>query len=150
MPDATKMTRRDWFRLRKLHPPPTRSQETTVGDDTIGLASIEHPPNYDGMDLSQLPPMREAILTPQQVQDLFADIAEVATDVLLMQRSSSASRATASKAETSQSLMIARNALLAKDLPRIQIRYRWQDRLWIDTLELKPEGYRIVRIAHPA
>ena len=149
MPKTDAISRREWFRLR-TRPTNTDTADLgkTVGDQSIGLTPIEHPPNYDGMDLSELPPMREALLTSQQVEDLFTDIAEVATDIMLMQRSGAESRASASKADSSRSLQVARNALLSREISRVQIRYRWQDRLWIDTLESSPPGYRIVRIAH--
>ncbi len=53
-------------------------------------------------------------------------------------------------ADTAKNLQLARAALLTGAIARIQIRYRWQDTLWIDTLESKPDGYRIIRIAHVA
>lgn len=157
MTDA-KMSRRAWFRLR----PPTQQEppapaaaiepirDPAVGQQTIGLAPVEQPPNHDGMDMSELPPMREAILSKEQVDELFADIEGLGTDVLLMQRRTAAARdrATASPANTANNLQIARTSLLSGKIPRVQIRYRWQDSLWIDTLEAKPEGFRIIRIAH--
>lgn len=158
----SKMSRRAWFRLRPPTPaaPPAAEppvapvakpiRDPTVGQQTIGLAPIEQPPNHDGMDLSKLPPMREAVLSPEQVSELFSDIEELGTDVLLMQRRSSAARdrATASLTNTANQLEIARTSLLSGKIPRVQIRYRWQDSLWIDTLEAKPDGFRIIRIAH--
>ena len=141
MHEPKKVSRRDWFRL---HLPggaarPACDRDPAVGEEACGLQSIEHPPNHDGMDLDELPPMREAVLGRDQVHELFADVEAHATEVLLMQRRG---------APTSQSLSVARSALLGGDLPRIQIRYRWQGSLWIDTLESRPDGYRLVRIAH--
>ena len=150
----TKMSRRAWFRLRpqlsEETPTPEPVRAAAVGEQTIGLSPVEQPPNHDGMDLSQLPPMREALLSQQQVDELFNDIEHLATDVLLMQRRTTAARdrATAAKADTATSLQVARASLCSGSIPRVQIRYRWQDSLWIDTLEVKPDGFRLVRIAH--
>ena len=104
------------------------------------MTAVAHPPNHDGMDLSELPPMREAILSPAQVESLFLDIEKLATEVLLMQRSTKTALASGTKATTSQQLNLGKAALLTGKVPRIQLRYRWQDKLWIDTLESKPEG----------
>jgi hypothetical protein len=112
------------------------------------LKPIEHPPNHDGLDLSELPPMREAILSVDQIQSLFTDIEQLATDVLLMQHSSNSQRANVAKADTGNKLALAKHALLNGQLQKLQIRYRWQDSLWIDTLATQADGYRLVRIAH--
>jgi hypothetical protein len=123
MAEGKKMSRRDWFRLV-----PRRSESETLegdapseavraaasmGASSRGLQSIPHPENHDGMDLAELPPMSEAFLSNEQVQQLFADIETLATDILLM-----------------------------------QIRYRWQSSHWIDTLERRDAGIRLVRITH--
>ena len=147
-------SRRDWFRLKKsrdgqmltpLAQQSNSSSETEVPSPT--MKSIEHPPNHDGMDLSELPPMREATLTSEQVADLFLDVAELATDVMLMQLTL-AGRAAASRVSTSAQLQAARESLLDGNLPRLQLRYRWNDAQWIDTLKQVPEGFHLVRIAH--
>ena len=158
MADSTKMSRREWFRLRlpepeaepQSTPPPPSAKEcsTAIGQSAVGLSDVVHPPNHDGMDLSELPPMREALLSAEQVEQLFSDIDQLGADILLMQRSSRAGRANVSSADTTRNLQIAKTSLLSGTISRIQIRYRWQDTLWIDTLESKPEGYRIIRIAH--
>lgn len=151
MSDSPKLSRRDWFRLRpataKQQPDSaSRSSEVSIGQDARGLQPIAHPENYDGLDLSQLPPMREAVLTAEDVRQLFADIETFATDVLLMQRTSRT--ATASRVHTSENLVAAKRALLGGRIRRLQLRYRWQDTAWIDTLEAHPNGFRVVRIAH--
>ena len=106
MNEKNKMTRRDWFRLRAPHQNQMLDQSApanTVTDaeadpqmDALNasppevkdvMTAVAHPPNHDGMDLSELPPMREAILSPAQVESLFLDIEKLATEVLLMQRS---------------------------------------------------------------
>ncbi len=161
MSESKKMSRRDWFRLRipkpKQEPKREPSQESTrqapMGQTAPGLQPIEHPVNHDMMDLSQLPPMREALLTREDVNDLFADISLLGTDILLMQRSARASRtaqATASRATSKEQLTSAREALLSGTIARIQIRYRWENASWIDTLETRQDGFRLVRISHEA
>jgi len=156
MTNSHKMTRREWFRLSKPHSPTntqTRPQSTdkperSMGQSTAELTPVEHPVNHDGMDLSQLPPMREALLSAEQIELLFADIEQFATDILLMQRSSRTAQATVSKASTSEQLSTAKNGLLSAKLKRLQIRYRWQNAAWIDTLESRPDGFRLIRIVH--
>jgi hypothetical protein len=147
MNDAKKLSRRDWFRLRIPHQNRLLSDsEATSGSES--LKPIVHPPNHDGMDLSDLPPMREAILAADQVNELFDDIEKLTTDVLLMQRTHGSPRANASRADTSSQLGFAKSSLLSGQLQRLQVRYRWKDSLWIDTLTAQGDGYRLVRIAH--
>ena len=161
MTDSPKISRRDWFRLRVPHqnqmldkrdtgPAKTEDSSNAISETATGLMPIEHPPNHDGLDLSALPPMREATLSKEQVITLFSDIEQLATDILLMQRMTGAQRADASKADSSTKLELAKSALLSGLVPRMQIRYRWQDQQWIDTLKRQDDGFHIVRIAHLA
>ncbi|NQV25522.1 MAG: hypothetical protein HQ518_14275 [Rhodopirellula sp.] len=119
-----------------------------MGEVPNGLQAIAHPVNHDGMDLAELPPMREALLSEDQVRQLFSDIESLASDILLMQRSARSQRAAASKVTTEEQLRMAQDALLSGDVPRVQIRYRWQEANWIDTLERRDDGVRLIRIAH--
>ena len=137
---ANNISRRDWFRLKLNRREPTLGQ-----GDKQQLKPVEHPPNHDGMDLSELPPMREALLNSAQVELLFGDIGQHGSDIQLFARSSPGARATI---DQSSSLLTAKQAILDSTVKRIQIRYRWQNSLWIDTLESSPEGYRLIRIAH--
>jgi hypothetical protein len=153
MSDSPKLSRRDWFRLRpatakQQSDSASRSSEVSIGQEARGLKPIAHPENHDGLDLSQLPPMREAVLRAEDVRQLFTDIESLATDVLLMQRTSRTANATASRVHTSESLNAAKNALLSGGIRRVQLRYRWENTSWIDTLETQPVGFRLVRIAH--
>ena len=148
MSDQQKLTRRDWFRLRK-----PASETNALGADQYpasqaALTPIEHPPNHDGMNLADLPPMREATLDANQVQALFSDIAQLGSEIMLMQRSDNARRASASQPNCTEKVELAKTALLSGTVNRVQIRYRWKDSLWIDTLSCQPDGYHIVRIAH--
>jgi hypothetical protein len=153
MSEPPKMSLRDWFRLRpsdakQRSKSANQSSENSIGQEARGLEPIAHPENHDGMDLSQLPPMREAVLTADDVLQLFADIEAHGTDVLLMQRASRTANATASRVQSSESLNVAKKALLSGEARRLQIRYRWENASWIDTLETRPDGYRLVRITH--
>ena len=168
MTDDSKMSRRDWFRLRprlsesggteskgtgsnRIESNATETNKAvnhSMGEVPNGLQAIAHPVNHDGMDLSELPPMREALLSEEQVRQLFSDIESLASDVLLMQRSARSQRATASRATTAEQLRTARDTLLSGSVPRIQIRYHWQEANWIDTLERRDNGVRLVRITH--
>lgn len=65
-----------------------------------------------------------------------------------MQRSTGAQRASASRAETVSQLEVAQASLLTGKIQRVQVRYRWQESQWIDTLSTQPDGYRLIRIAH--
>lgn len=168
MSDGNKMSRRDWFRLRSRRAqaenkptvtaaaaqPDAEQRETTastdhaMGETPNGLQPIAHPENHDGMDLAKLPPMREAVLTEEQVLQLFSDIEALGTDILLMQRSARSQRATPTKATSAEQLRAAQESLLAGAVPRVQIRYQWQETHWIDTLQRGTDGVRLVRIAH--
>ncbi len=139
------VTRRDWFRLRTN--PVGQLLDSPVSENQAGLQPIAHPENHDGLDLTLLPPMREALLTPAQVGSLFEDINVLASDVQLMQRSIEL-RQKATTLPVSTQLAVARDSLLTGQIPRLQIRYRWQEALWIDTLERRSDGVRLVRIQH--
>lgn len=169
MKNSHQLSRRDWFRLKlprqpsmlddpknelslEREPDSPLSSATEDGSPAAcdsGMKPIDLPPNHDGLDLSKLPPMREATISSEQVAALFSDIEQLATDVLLMQRTrGSHQRAETSKADTPSKLGLAQNALLEGAISRLQVRYRWQNQLWIDTLKRESDGFHIVRIAH--
>ena len=68
------MSRRDWFRLRPARddvkapvtdaPEPTR--EPVIGHGQETLRSVAIPENHGGINLADLPPMRESLLSKQQ------------------------------------------------------------------------------------
>ena len=155
------MSRRDWFRLRPRHVVPQASSPTDVteeptgdsrqhsmGESPNGLQPVAHPENHDGMNLAELPPMREALLSEEQVRQLFSDIEACASDIILMQRSATSRRATVSNTLTAEQFRIARETLLSGTVSRLQIRYHWQSANWIDTLERREDGVRLIRITH--
>jgi len=159
MPDSHRMSRRDWFRLLPrgaesetaidaAASEPVHTAAHSVGPTPHGLQAIPHPQNHDGMNLADLPPMREAFLSEEQVRQLFADIEALASEILLMQRLAGSAHATASSTNATGQLCMAQQSLLAGAIARVQIRYRWDDSHWIDTLERRDSGIRLVRIAH--
>ncbi len=147
MKDTAKVSRRDWFRLR-VNKSARSLGESDANGPATGLKPIEHPPNHDGLDLSELPPMREAELSVDDVKSLFADVEQFASDIQLTQQSNNRSRTSGQIDQDRDRLKIAKEALLSGAVNRLQIRYRWQNALWIDTLEDRPAGYRLVRIRH--
>ena len=98
--------------------------------------------------MALLPPVREALLSASQIEALFADIAILATNVVLMQRMNGSPRATATSVSANEQLSAAQTAFLEGNVQRVQIRYRWEETAWIDTLERKANEFRLVRIAH--
>lgn len=131
------MSRRDWFRLRRP------KVELMGSEQTSPLRPTEQPPNHDGMDLSELPPMHEAILNESQVRSLFSDIEQYASEIRLIAR-----RGPTTIKEQTASLRLAADNLLGGRLNKMQIRYHWQSANWIDTLEQQPQGFRLIRIQH--
>jgi hypothetical protein len=153
------MSRRDWFRLLPRGAEPETANNTaasepihaaahSMGPAPHGLQAIPHPQNHDGMNLADLPPMREAFLSEEQVRQLFADIEAFASEVLLMQRLAGSAHATASATSATEQLRTAQQSLLTGEIARVQIRYRWEDSHWIDTLARRDSDVRLVRIAH--
>jgi hypothetical protein len=72
---------------------------------------------------------------------LFNDLAGEATSVRLSSHSFAATTST-------EILTQAAGQLIGGKSNRLQIRYTWQNKSWIDTLIRTPEGFRLTRIAH--
>lgn len=159
MSDNARISRRDWFRLRPVRrvdePLPGNAMVASptqpahsMGQTQEALQPVNLPENHGGIDLAELPPMREMMLSEEQVRQLFADIVSQASEVLLMQRLPHAQSASAPTLSTPEQLSAAQVSLLSGSVPRLQIRYHWQEVNWIDTLERRAEGVRLVRIKH--
>jgi hypothetical protein len=133
------LSRRDWFRLRLPKPEP----DLLGADESGEMQPVADPPNHDGLDLSELPPVHEAILQPEQIRALFQDLERHATNVQLLARGASAT-----DEELAEYLHRTCEGLIEGRIKKLQVRYVWQEARWIDTLELKPNGIRIVRIKH--
>ena len=106
------------------------------------------PENHGGLDLTELPPMRESRLLKEQVQQLFSDIELLASNVLLMQRLPNMQSTSACSVTSTEQLHAAMISLISATLCRVQVRYRWEESNWIDTLERTENGFRLVRIQH--
>jgi hypothetical protein len=148
------ITRRDWFRLKQR--PDILSDSAAEAPARLprvldqNFDSIPLPPNHDGLDLSALPPICEAMLDAVKVSELANDISELGQEVTLMQRSAAEGQAVASKATTQSKLSLAFDSLLTGRIQRLQIRYHWNGANWIDTLERRNEQFRLVRVCHQA
>ena len=94
-----------------------------------------------GLSLDDLPSVHQATLAESQVRDLCRDLSAEATDIRLSCKG-------VSSAEPTQLLSRATESFLANEIKRLQIRYTWQNKFWIDTLDKTTEGVRLVRIAH--
>jgi len=145
-PSNETMSRRDWFRLRKSPSQPVPSQPPSDMMKTDKMKSVDEPVNHGGVDLSSLPPMHEALLDKKEVAALFSDLEQHAGDVQLIARS--ARNGAGNAPDQSVHLRLACERLLNGNIRKLQIRYQWQDAKWIDTLEMRPEGFRLVRIQH--
>lgn len=150
--DKKTVTRRDWFRLKKSHQNQLLT-DTRQNSAASALQPVAHPTNHIGMDLNELPPLCEASLSREQVAQLFCDIEQLASDVVLMQRTTGARQATAAGGTSNDQLQLAMHAMLDQKISRLQIRYRWQDADWIDTLESNSKTasestFRLIRISH--
>ncbi|MCA9131019.1 MAG: hypothetical protein R3C12_21680 [Planctomycetaceae bacterium] len=156
MPENTRMSRRDWFRLRPARDDvkapvidaPELTREPVIGHGQETLRPVAVPENYGGINLADLPPMRESLLSKEQVAQLFSDIELLGSNVLLMQRLPNAQRTSASSVASADQLKAAMISLVAGTIARVQIRYRWEESNWIDTLERTENGFRLVRIQH--
>jgi hypothetical protein len=150
------MSRRDWFRLRPQRSEAQTSSETTavvdrkpvMGQSQEALQPVAFPENHGGVNLTELPPMCEGLLSVEQVRQLFSDIESLASQILLMQRLPNAQRATTQALSTPEQIRAAETTLLSGAMPRVQIRYHWESVNWIDTLERREDGIRLVRIKH--
>ncbi len=139
------LSRRDWFRLKPAAPSPTADSSTgnSVGINA-GTKRVPNPINHAEMDLSELPPMREAQLNADQLQLLCTDLSAHATDINLR------GIQTTSQTRNDKSILLkhACEQLNTGAVQRLQIRYNWSGYHWIDTLEAADSGYRLIRIRH--
>lgn len=88
-----------------------------------------------------VPPMWQAGLDAGAIEQLFADLT-VAVEVLSVQGKAGAGQYASAEPLT---LASARERLMSGEFPGVQIRYRFEDREWIDTLLRVAHGFRLVR-----
>lgn len=92
---------------------------------------------------AMLPQLSSAILDAATLSALFADLSACAeVDQVLVKDAAGTNAATAPSLDAAQSA-------LAAGARAVQIRYRWQERWWFDTLMRTPDGVRIVRMPVP-
>ena len=115
--------------------PPKSTNPTLIGDrirPTRRLVPV-------GESEMELPPIREAFLTPRSLDALFADLAQYTRNVRLTM---------SAKSTTPVALATAHEQLASGQITKLQIRYEWEQTSWIDTLERRGSGFRLVRIQH--
>jgi hypothetical protein len=148
---SKKLSRRDWLGLRFAKKSASRRENELNSRHHLaahGLTPIAAPPSFDNLEPSQFPQLREAMLTTDQVEELFSDIQQFATDVTFVRKLSVGKNQRTTGADSTAQLSSVKVSLLTGKLARLQIRYRWQSETWIDTLERQGSNFRLVRIAH--
>ena len=88
-----------------------------------------------------LPPVFQGLLDNDQLQQIFTDLKACAQVLHVQVRSAGAPRA-----DRHASLDEVFQLLQAGQIRSAQIRYRYQDDVWCDTLLAKSDGVRLVRI----
>jgi hypothetical protein len=97
-----------------------------------------------GQDLD-MPALRVADLDEAGIDDLFMDLSAAGELFEVVVKASSRARC----ASTACSLDAAREALRSEDVLAVQVRYRFEDRAWCDTLMRSAGGARLVRAELP-
>lgn len=93
---------------------------------------------------NELPEMTEAVLSDDEVAALVRDLHSLTEvdEIILKAGPGSADD------ESQPSLDEAAQLLLERNVRGVQIRYRYDDARWMDTLMPTAEGIRLVRIRH--
>ncbi len=94
-----------------------------------------------------LPQLTEGLLDPATLEQLFADL-DACTEVLeVLTKQGPQDRVTGTGRP---SLAEAHDLLLGGGVRGVQIRYRYQEEEWLDTLLVRPAGTRLVRMRSAA
>lgn len=113
-------------------------QPTSLGESGITRAeSLRRPDDSFGPKPDELPPLTQALLTAGEVDRLFDDIAQHATDVALVTQTSRGSH---------DLLQVAKRQLMDGTIQRVQLRYVWDGASWIDTLDHRSNRIKLVRM----
>ena len=146
MNSADRKVTEDWFRLKHRiidsRVNEDRNSAQTPTNSPAQSRPVAKPVNHDGMDLNDLPPLREAVLAEAQLAELFDDIIAFGTDVRLQIDKPS------DNVSLREQMEAARLLLQDGQVKRLQIRYSWQKSFWIDTLDRVENGFRLIRIMH--
>ena len=108
------------------------------------MQPISKPPNHDGLDMSELPPVHQAELSKEELIALFADVEQCATNIEIIGQ-----RSAPGQVDANAYLQTLLDKLLRGEVEKTQIRYAWRSIRWIDTIQLSANRYRLVRIGHP-
>jgi len=92
-----------------------------------------------------LPPVHDAMIDDAVVAQLFFDIEQGAELVGISIKSAGARRAAAT---SDPSLDEAHRLFAAREVGAVQLRYRYRNEEWWDTITRTPSGIRLVRISH--
>jgi hypothetical protein len=101
--------------------------------------------NADQPGVPEFPPLRSGVLNREDIQTMLEEILENAQvcDVFIRRRAQEMI-----DDDCMSKLDQALRALREEVPPAVQIRYRWNEAVWIDTITPCPEGFRVVRIQH--
>jgi Fe-S-cluster-containing hydrogenase component 2 len=99
----------------------------------------------DGPTQIELPVLREAELDANGLRALFRDLETAAEIEEVRCKGARGRRADARTMSAAEAL----TGLLAGRVRGVQIRYRYQDELWCDTILASETGHRVVRVAAP-
>jgi len=109
-------------------------------------------PTTRALDLSasgpqeiELPELREAELDEDELRALFRDLEAAAEIEDVRCKGAPGRRAEANSVSAAEALV----QLLERSVRGVQVRYRYQDELWSDTVLATAAGYRVVRMAAP-
>ncbi|MEQ1826741.1 MAG: hypothetical protein ABL921_12380 [Pirellula sp.] len=91
-----------------------------------------------------IPEMREALLHPEELRELGADLEKFATVHQVLCKSGARDRSPA----TNRSVLEAIENLIAKSITAIQVRYRFDNHDWTDTLVHDRDCVRLIRCQH--
>lgn len=89
--------------------------------------------------------VQEAVLDDGTLQQLFFDLSQLAQIVEV--RLKAAERAYAT--DSAPTLEAARHAVATRDALAVQLRYRYRNAEWIDTILRVDGGFRLVRVQAP-
>lgn len=88
-----------------------------------------------------MPEMREGQLDAAQVEQLFSDLASCTQVLAILEKGSQQNHAKSNNTD----LSVARDRFLNREVLAVQIRYHYDNAVWIDTLLHSPTGIRAVR-----
>jgi hypothetical protein len=100
------------------------------------------------MTPAPLPPIHQAVLDSTMLDQLFFDIEHAAEFLGATIKGARNAFAAASPGTALTSVADARAALLSGANAGVQLRYRFAEQEWWDTLLCTPAGVRLVRISH--